>query len=256
MSLIIRETEAAAAVSFVQKVFAEQKELGFNEKASASFRSFLEDHGTDLAWLGAYVGERLIAVLGYEPETFHLSLLFTDEAHQGHGAGSALVQELIAQAEEEGIQRVSVNALETAVPFYAKLGFQKEGDGIIASDIRMRMMEYHTGEKNLGRKVKVIIDQPYGSFHPYLPDVLYRCNFGYTEESLHQKDLQEAYVYGPEEPLEEFTGIVIGIIYHRYEEKTRWIVAESIFYKREDVLNAVMETEQDYEIQISWLGQK
>ena len=256
MTVMIRDTETAAAVSFIQKVFEEEEHLGFNDKASASFLSFLEEHGNDLSWLGAYLGDRLISVLGYDPETYHLSLLFTDRAHQRHGAAAALVKELIEQAEEEGIQRVSVNALEQAVPFYEKIGFEREGDGIIASDMKMRLMEYRTGERNLGRKVKVIIDHPYGSFHPFLPDVMYQCNFGYTEESLHHKDLQEAYVYGPEEPLEEFTGTGIAIIYHRDEERTRWIVSSATVFNEEAVRNAVLETEQDYEIRISWLKQK
>lgn len=256
MTLMIHETETAAAVSFIERVFEEEEHLGFSEKASASFLSFLKEYGSRLHWLGAYLGERLISVLGYDGETYHISLLFTDKAHQRHGAGGSLVRELIEQAYEDGVQRVSVNALESAVPFYRNIGFEAEGDGIIASDMKMRLMEYRSGERNLGRTVKVIIDHPYGSFHPFLPDVLYQCNFGYTEESLRQKDLQEAYVYGPEEPLEEFTGIVIGIIYHRDEEKTRWIVSQSSLFNEEEVRNAILETEQDYEIRISWLKQK
>jgi GNAT superfamily N-acetyltransferase len=255
MSIVIRKTEAAEAVSFVQRVYQEEGRLGFSETADSSFRSFLDEHGSDLAWLGAYLAERLIGAVGYDPETYHLALLFVDEAHQKHGVGKALVLQLIEDAAEDGIQIVSVNALEQAVPFYEAIGFMKEGDGIIASDMKMRHMEYLTGERNLGRKVKVIIDQPYGSFHPILPDVVYRCNFGYTEESLHQKDLQEAYVYGPEEPLETFTGTVIAIIYHRYKESTRWIVSDRLVFNRDDVINAVIETEQDYEIMISWLEQ-
>ena len=78
----------------------------------------------------------------------------------------------------------------------------------------------------LGKTVTVTIDRPLGSAHPKYPSTVYPVNYGYVAEyEGGDGQHQDAYVLGVNEPLEEFTGRVIGVIHRRDDVETKWVVA-------------------------------
>ncbi len=238
------------ALNLVREVFFSEGNLSLSRTAAKSFLEFLSLHGEELSWLGVYDGD-LKGVLAYDEDTAHLSLLFVRKEDRHKGIGTILIDGLKVRAKDKGIQRITVNALPSAVSFYTHCGFEKTGDEQSAGDMRFTLLEYISGKEALGKKVTVIVDHPYGSFHPILPDVVYTCNYGYVD-ALDEEEFQNAYVYGIQEPIDTFTGFVIAIIYHRDETETRWVVSGSLLYDKQDVINAIGEMEQEYDTRIEW----
>jgi len=68
----------------------------------------------------------LFEVDGLHPKEPHwyLATLGTDPDHQGRGVGSALVQPVLARADEEGMPAYLESSKERNVPFYARFGFE------------------------------------------------------------------------------------------------------------------------------------
>jgi inorganic pyrophosphatase len=67
----------------------------------------------------------------------------------------------------------------------------------------------------LGKKVKIIIDQPYGTFYK---NAFYEYNYGYIPDTLAPDgDELDAYFIGPQVPMETAEGICIAII-HRLDD--------------------------------------
>lgn len=81
-------------------------------------------------------------------------------------------------------------------------------------------------ETMLGRTVTVTIDRPLGSSHPSYPSTIYPVNYGYVAGLIGgDKEPQDVYVLGVDQPLERFTGTVIGII-HRWDDvESKLVVA-------------------------------
>ena len=237
-------------LNLVREVFFSEVNLSLSRTAAKSFLEFLSLHGEELSWLGVYDGD-LKGVLAYDEDTAHLSLLFVRKEDRHKGIGTILIDGLKVRTRDKGIQRITVNALPSAVSFYTHCGFEKTGDEQSAGDMRFTLLEYISGKEALGKKVTVIVDHPYGSFHPILPDVVYTCNYGYVD-ALDEEEFQNAYVYGIQEPIDTFTGFVIAIIYHRDETETRWVVSGSLLYDKQDVINAIGEMEQEYDTRIEW----
>lgn len=239
------------ALNLVKEVFFIEGNLSLSRTAAKSFLEFLSLHGKELSWLGVYDGD-LKGVLAYDEDTAHLSLLFVRKEDRQKGIGTMLIDALKVHAKKKGIQRITVNALPSAVDFYVHSGFEKTGDEQTAGDMRFILLEYISGKEALGKKVTVIVDHPYGSLHPFLPDVVYTCNYGYVD-TLGDEEFQNAYIYGIQEPVNTLTGFVIAVIYHRDETETRWVVSKSLLYDKKDVIDAIGEMEQEYDTRIEWL---
>lgn len=77
----------------------------------------------------------------------------------------------------------------------------------------------------LGKKVSGIIDRKMGSAHPRHADIIYEVNYGYVEGVFAgDGEEQDVYVFGVDEPIDKFTGKVIGV-YHRFNDvEDKWIV--------------------------------
>lgn len=245
--------EVHDGLNLAKEVFFGEGNLGLSRKAAQSFLEFLSGHGTELAWFGAYDGD-LKGVLAYDPDSYHISLIFVRKEDRNRKAAKKLMDALIAQAALDEVQRITVHALPQAVSFYEHMNFEKNGEEDKAGDMVFQSMEYLRGREVLGKKVTVVVDHPYGSMHPTLPDVVFTANYGYVETDMADDcDFQNAYVYGVREPIESFTGYVIGVIYHRHETETRWIAASGLLYDKKDVINSIGEIEQAYDTRFEWL---
>lgn len=87
----------------------------------------------------------------------------------------------------------------------------------------------------LGRKVKIIIDQPYGT---YYKDALYECNYGYISDTVAPDgEGLDAYFLGPKEPLQEAEGICIAIIHRLDDDDDKLILVEEEVSMTDDEIN-------------------
>ena len=104
----------------------------------------------------------------------------------------------------------------------------------------------------LGKKVKVIIDRPFGSFHPNHKDIFYTLNYGYIKDTLALDNEEiDAYVLGVNEPIKEFIGIVIAIIHRLNDVEDKLIVAkENTYFSKEEIKQLVNFQEQYFDIEI------
>ena len=104
----------------------------------------------------------------------------------------------------------------------------------------------------LGQTVTVIIDRPMGTYHPKHKDIFYPVNYGYVPGIMAgDGEEQDAYVFGVNEPLQEFTGVVIAII-HRFDDvEDKWVVApEGVTFTKEEIWKQVKFQEQYFKAEI------
>jgi len=60
--------------------------------------------------------------------TAQIRYMATLDAHRGRGVGTAVIARLEQLAREQGAHRIVLNARQSAVPFYAKLGYSVTGE--------------------------------------------------------------------------------------------------------------------------------
>lgn len=104
----------------------------------------------------------------------------------------------------------------------------------------------------IGQTVTVLIDRPMGTYHPKHKDLYYPVNYGYIPGIIAgDGEEQDAYVLGVDEPLQEFTGVVIAII-HRFDDvEDKWVVApEGVKFSKEEILEQVKFQEQYFKAEI------
>ena len=104
----------------------------------------------------------------------------------------------------------------------------------------------------IGDVVKVTVDRPMGTYHPEHPDMYYPINYGYIEGIMApDKEEQDAYIVGIEEPLKEFTGKIIAIIHRNDDIEEKWVVAPAdMLFSKEQIMEKVHFQEQYFDSEI------
>ena len=104
----------------------------------------------------------------------------------------------------------------------------------------------------VGRKVKVIVDRPLGTYHPKHEDIFYTVNYGYIEGIIAPDgEYQDAYILGVDEPLKEFIGIVIAVVHRLNDVEDKLVVApEGNIFTKEEILKKVEFQEKYFDIEI------
>ena len=104
----------------------------------------------------------------------------------------------------------------------------------------------------IGKKVKVVIDRPLGTYHPKYKDIFYSVNYGYIEGVIAPDgEEQDAYVLGINEPVAEFTGEIIAIIERLDDVEEKWVVApENTTFTKEEIVRQVEFQEKYFKIKI------
>ena len=251
---VLNEQERFDARNLAREVFFSSGNLGYERDAARSFLEFLEEHTGHLVMIGAYEGD-IRGMLAYDPEHWHLSLLFVRKEDQGKGIAAQLFAWLVKEAEKAHAVRITVHAAPGAQAVYEAAGFEPEGDPLTEGGMTVIPMEYLLGKEILGKEVTVTVDRPYGSFHPLYPDLEYPLNYGYVEEVLSgDGEYQDAYIYGPEEPVDRYTGRVIAVIYRRNDNETKWVVTKETAWTRDDIVQAVAFQEQYFDPRFVWLN--
>ncbi|MBR3364786.1 MAG: GNAT family N-acetyltransferase [Solobacterium sp.] len=248
----LTKDERSDALILAGKVLFEENG-SWSEEEAKQILSFLQEYTEDFDMLGVFE-DRLRGVLIYEPESLRIVFLATaeDARHEKHAV--SLLDEIMERGRKMHLPRIRLNAALSARAFYEAYGFEVCGEASESEGLRFVPMEYLLQKEWLGRTVTVITDRPYGSFHPHLPDVLYPVNYGYIRELAVQEGMfQDAYIIGPTEPVEEFTGIVTGIVYRKDDEVSRWIVTPAAaVYSHEAIISLIGFEEQYYDCRILW----
>ena len=104
----------------------------------------------------------------------------------------------------------------------------------------------------LGKKVTVTVDRPLGTYHPKHKDIYYPINYGYIEGIIAPDgEEQDAYILGVDEPVEQFTGVIIAIIHRLDDVEEKWVVApEGMSFTKEEIWEQVKFQEQYFKSEI------
>lgn len=257
MDIVVLENKEDAK-AFIIDVFRDHDQLGYSASGAFSFESFVKDRTDHLTFFGLLEKNVLEGVLAYDEKQHHIALLFVKKDKQRQGFGKALVEFVAKKEEENHVSSISVHSADQAIGFYQKLGFEMEGEIEKAGDIRYCNMEWLLGNSSLGRMVTVVVEHTIGENHPLYPDTQYLCNYGYVDEVMKETgEFQNAYVYGAEEPVDSFRGIVIAVIYRKGEEETQWVVGrQGKTMDHEEIKKMVGFQEQFYETRFVFIDEQ
>lgn len=82
------------------------------------------------------------------------------------------------------------------------------------------------GDAGERREVRVTVDRPIGTRHPVFGDTVYTLNYGYIDGVIGgDGEEQDAYVFGVDEPISEFSGELVAVIYRDGDNETKWVAA-------------------------------
>ena len=90
-------------------------------------------------------------VVPLTPTHVKLRQMAVATGHQRQGVGASLIRSIEAQLRERNIESIELNARDTAIGFYEKLGYQIEGEPFIEVSIphhKMRKSISHTSMGN------------------------------------------------------------------------------------------------------------
>ncbi len=243
----IENQEKEEVFQFCREVFLQTENFFSDDE---TIKPFLEsvDHFTSLMdFIGAYDKE-LIGVIGYAKDTYALSIFLMKEEKEE--LKKNLFQAYLEEVKKEDYARVGAIVSPQAKSFYEELGFEQVEEEQEQNGISYITMEYLLQKEYLGKKVHVYIDHPYGSMHPLVGEFC-SCNCGYIdEEGMLEGEFQDAYVVGIKEPLERFEGYVVGILYRKNEQQSKWIIAKEPIFHKQEVIQEIAFIEQQYDSRI------
>lgn len=78
----------------------------------------------------------------------------------------------------------------------------------------------------IGKMVKGTVDRPLGTSHPRYPEMVYPINYGYVGGVDADDGMeQDVYLFGTDEPLENFEGKVVAVWRRFNDTEDKWIVS-------------------------------
>lgn len=111
--------------------------------------------------------------------------------------------------------------------------------GKIVPSFTGRMSKYFE-VLNVGKKFKVTVDRKLGSRHPKHKEIIYPINYGYIEGLIGKDgEFQDAYILDADVPLDEYEGLLIGVIIRLDDEETKWIIANRRDYTDQEINEAI-----------------
>lgn len=177
-----------------------------------------------------YINDNNEGLILYKEDEALISLALYDE----YEVFEKLIDELVKIFKKKGYAKLNAKVPNELKEDYLKYGFKEKEDDL----------ELLIADEWLNEVVMVTVDHPYGSHHPYR-DTQYELNYGYVY--IAENDVYiNAYVYGYKEPIEEFTGNVIGVIYHKDDDEIRLIVASPLVVIDRDKIIQEIGFEEQY----------
>ncbi len=249
----IENQQLDEAIKFVQDVILHEKDASWSQQAAKSISDFMAERLRKFTVYGLYTTS-LQSVIAYEEEKMHIILLLTKLDSRRQGYASALLNHVQQLANDNHFAKLTANVVNSAKDFYHNYGFGDTGESTQAGRMEFTPMEFLLGQQWLGKTVHIHVDHEYGSFHPHIADMTYPVNAGYVEEIFQQTgEFQDAYIVGVQEPLETFTGVVSGIIYHQEDSSAYFIVSRvGAKIDHDEVIQAVGFEQQFYRTRIVW----
>jgi len=97
----------------------------------------LDGRDSELLHFCLYEGDTLLSYLRAEgiDDVIHVGRVTTATLERGKGYGRQLMEALCEYAKTQGFRFVELNAVDTAVGFYEKLGFIPEGDYFLETGV-------------------------------------------------------------------------------------------------------------------------
>ena len=177
-----------------------------------------------------------------------VGFVYTFPEYRGKRRVGKLLEYVYMLAKNEGHEHIYISTGEAGL--YEKYGYRfwKEMKDVNGEDSRVYITDIVTMDYStvLGTTVSGTIDRPLGSAHPRHPEMIYPINYGYVDGVFAGDGAeQDVYVFGTDQPLDTFTGKVIGVYHRLNDNEDKWIVSlsrEAI--PTEDILNAIGFQEQ------------
>ena len=173
---------------------------------------------------------------------------YTFPEYRGKRRIGKLLEYAYMLAKSDGHKHIYISTGETGL--YEKYGYRfwKNMKNIHGEDSRVYITDIATMDYGnvLGTTVSGTIDRPLGSAHPRHPEMIYPINYGYVDGVFAGDGAeQDVYVFGTDQPLDTFTGKVIGVYHRLNDNEDKWIISlsgETIL--AEDILDAIGFQEQ------------
>lgn len=225
-----------------------------NFELDSEKRDNFEKYLTDIQARGSYIGifeKDLDGAICHDTYTFDILMIASRNEE------SALKNQFILLSfVEKEFKHIGCSALHIHVFTKYQEQFEKLGFNVVSEELNESIslieMEYLFYQDYLGKEVHVIVDQPYGSFHSLIPDLLLPVNIGYVNESEFLEDnFENAYIFGLDEAVDEYVGTVIAIIY-RKDGSSAFVVSKKTSFEKKDVINTIGELEQYQDTKIIW----
>lgn len=242
----LRQIEAGdwSAAQYLARLLRE--DAFFREMGDGSRLLLLTENGQLLAFC-TYARRDCIPVPELTPWA---GFVYTFPRQRGRRRAGKLLEHVHALAKAEGFPCVYIATGEAGL--YEKYGCiywrtmkDSHGEDSRIYRLHVRRMDYG---KILGTAVRGTVDRPLGSTHPDFPAMVYPVNYGYAEGVIGgDGEPQDVYVLGVDEPLETFTGTVIGVLHRLNDLEDKWIVTpDGRPMPREEILEAIAFQEQYY----------
>ncbi|MTI69097.1 MAG: NUDIX domain-containing protein [Firmicutes bacterium] len=109
----------------------------------------------------------------------------------------------------------------------------------------------------IGKKVKVIMDRPFGSKHPE-HGFVYPINYGYVPDTISGDGEEiDAYILGEFKPLKSFEGYVVAVINRKNDNEDKLVVCKDFNKYNKDQIKVLTEfQERFFESEIIMCGNK
>lgn len=176
--------------------------------------------------------------------------VYTFPSYRGKRRMGKLLEHVYQLAKADGFPCVYIST--DHVGLYEKYGctFWKTMKDLRGEESRIYRMKIHQQDYSgiIGIQVNGTIDRPLGSRHPIHKEMIYPINYGYVDSVFAgDGEEQDVYVLGADQPLNTFTGTVIGVLHRLNDCEDKWIVSlDGRQYSDSEIRQAIDFQEQYY----------
>lgn len=157
-----------------------------------------------------------------------VGFVYTFPEYRGNRRMGKLLEYAYALAKNDGYKHIYISTGEAGL--YEKYGYSfwkmmKDIGGEDSRIYRTDVVAMDYGDV-LGTFVSGTIDRPLGSVHPRHPDMIYSINYGYVDGVFAGDGAeQDVYVFGTDQPIQTFSGKVVGVYHRLNDNEDKWIVS-------------------------------
>lgn len=154
-NIVIRKItpdEVAIAMNLALEVFMQFEAPDYGPEGVESFKKdivenpeYLENARKGLCPIyGAFVGEKLVALMGMRSSKTHINLVFTKKEYHRKGIARAIFRYLLNDIlrENPALDALTLNSSPYGLPFYLALGFLPLSEEQVINGIRFTPMKY------------------------------------------------------------------------------------------------------------------